>query len=140
MYTSEDKSRWLVRVEEKLDGGLALIHYKGWRHHFDEAVPCSSLRPKPSDDICKIKNAQFLDSDRFLHRSTKPLYPCTVAAHSKSFLESRRCAEVVDSPNQASAAARLARPPRPGVDGSDDGRTDGACGRWLSPLLSSNGD
>ena len=87
MYITEDKSRWLVRVEEKLEGGLALIHYKGWRYHFDEAVPRTSLRPKPSDDISvMVKNAQFLDTDRFHDRSTKPSYPCIVSNHPKPSL------------------------------------------------------
>ncbi len=67
MYISEDKSRWLVRVEEKVDGGMAVIHYKGWRNHFDEAVPCTSLRPKPADDICKlVKNAQLPSEEEVL--------------------------------------------------------------------------
>ncbi len=60
MYVSKDKSRWLVRVEEKVDGGMALIHYKGWRKNYDETVPCTCLRPKPAEEICEmVKNAQL---------------------------------------------------------------------------------
>ncbi len=75
---AKDESRYLVRVEEKLDRGMALIHYKGWRKSFDEIVPCTSLRPKPDDDICNfVRNAQLpSEEEERAFRQTLFLFCC----------------------------------------------------------------
>jgi hypothetical protein len=63
MFIGKDESRWLVRVEEKMDGGRALIHFKGWKSVHDDVVHCSSLRPKPPDKICAMARNALLPSE-----------------------------------------------------------------------------